>query len=124
MRILVADSWLVTRQLIINCLAGMSQTDVVQALDGEEALKLLEEKGPFDLVITDWLLDKLAGLALIQAIQAKVQPKRIPIIVLADIMEQNHALKAVEDGVSGFIIKPFQVETLQEKIRACLKPQV
>src|ERR1035441_6083856 len=65
--------------------AGFS---VVEARDGEEALRLVRESQP-DLIILDMLLPKLGGEYVLQALRQDLATARIPVIVLSSLPQSN-----------------------------------
>ena len=67
-KVLVADDSGVMRKIVIRALGGVGITDVVEAADGEEALKKFGEVH-CDLVLTDWNMPGKTGLELTQAIR-------------------------------------------------------
>ncbi len=84
------------------------------AYDGEEGLKILEEVNP-DIIITDIEMPKLNGLDMIK--EFKNEDKKIPIIITSAFSETEKLIKAIELGVDAYLIKPFTLKELLEKIQ-------
>ncbi|SLM32523.1 hypothetical protein MTBBW1_750044 [Desulfamplus magnetovallimortis] len=92
--------------------------EVVHVPDGIKALELLEES-QIDLVITDYRMPLMDGMELASIIKEKY--KNIPVILLTAYTDRKLVLKAFEDKtISSIITKPWDEDTLLEKIRSFL----
>jgi response regulator RpfG family c-di-GMP phosphodiesterase len=89
------------------------------ASDGMEALQLLKKR-PYDLVLTDIRMPNMTGLDLFEQIKTKFD-ENIPVILLTANGTIETAVKAVKDGASDFIIKPFEIEHLRSSVNVALK---
>ncbi|MCK5242231.1 response regulator [bacterium] len=89
------------------------------ASDGMEAWQLLKKR-PYDLVLTDIRMPNMTGLDLFEQIKEKFAEK-IPVILLTSNGSVETAVKAVKDGASDFIIKPFEIEQLRNAVNVALK---
>ena len=95
--------------------------DVIEATNGEEALASLRE-GHFDLVISDLNMDPVDGLALLTAIRADSALMAMPFILMTGKLEDEDAKLAEDQGVNETMLKPFDPETVREKIERVLGP--
>lgn len=77
--------------------------NVLNAADGEEALRLAREKIP-DIVLLDMLLPKLGGREVIQALRADAPTARIPVLVFSGLSQANE-LRLTEEGAAGYFSK-------------------
>ncbi|CAM2070024.1 Response regulator [Sulfidibacter corallicola] len=114
-RILVVDDEPVNRQVLINHLS-MRGFHSVEASDGHEALRLIREETPFDLVLLDVMMPHLSGYQVCEEIRKQFGPHQLPIIFLT-------AKNRVSDLVSGFAIggndyltKPIMKEELLARV--------
>ena len=87
--------------------------DIVEAADGEEALRLLKDN-QFDLVFLDWNLPKADGLEVLKSIRAG--RSTVPVIMVTVESERVQILKAIHAGASDYLIKPFAPDTLIQKL--------
>lgn len=110
---LVADDSIVMRNILIRSLQSIGVPAAVEAVDGDEAVALFKP-GEFDLVLTDWNIPGKSGLEVIQEIRA--QDKHVPIIMVTTEAEKGRVLKAIEAGVSDYLVQPFTAETLRDKL--------
>ncbi|MHB0957503.1 MAG: response regulator [Pirellulaceae bacterium] len=111
--VLVVDDSRVMRRIIIRALEEIGLTDVVEANDGDEALAAFV-KQEFMLVLTDWNMPKKNGLEVIQGIRAT--GSTVPIVMITTESEKARVFSAIEAGVSDYLIKPFDAETLRGKV--------
>lgn len=88
---------------------------VGEAYDGEDALKLMEERHP-DLVITDIRMPVIDGLALIG--QASKRYPRTKFIILSGYADFEYAHEAVRYGVSNYLTKPLDDRELESAVEA------
>jgi len=117
MNILVVDDFSTMRRIIINVLRQLGFDNISEAEDGAKALQILEGQ-PFDFVITDWNMPEMSGLDLIKAIRASDDDKLkgIPVLMVTAEALQDNIIAAAKAGVNNYIIKPFDAQTLGEKI--------
>ena len=117
MNILVVDDFSTMRRIIINVLRQLGFDNISEAEDGAKALHILEGQ-PFDFVITDWNMPEMSGLDLIKAIRASDDDKLkgIPVLMVTAEALQDNIIAAAKAGVNNYIIKPFDAQTLGEKI--------
>ncbi|MHB8968935.1 MAG: response regulator [Pirellulaceae bacterium] len=111
--VLVVDDSRVMRRIIIRALEEIGLTDVVEANDGDEALAEFP-KHEFMLVLTDWNMPKKNGLELIQGIRAL--GSTVPIVMITTESEKARVFSAIQAGVTDYLIKPFDAESLRAKV--------
>jgi two-component system chemotaxis response regulator CheY len=116
-KVLVVDDQLTIRSLVRGGLQQLGFKDVEEAPDGEEALRHLIIK-PVQLVISDYNMPKLDGLNLLRAIRTHEPIKKTAFIMLTGRADKELVQKAVQHGVNNYLVKPFTIATLKEKIEA------
>ncbi len=113
MQIMLVDNSRTIRNIQKNVLKQLDHTDIVEAEDGVQALATFEDHVP-DLMLVDWNMPNMDGITLIREIRAR--NTTVPIIMCTTEAEKNRVLEAVKAGVNNYIVKPFTVESLREKI--------
>ncbi len=114
-RVLVVDDQQTIRSLVRNGLQQLGFVEVVEAIDGEDALrKLIGQK--FHLIISDFNMPNLDGLGLLRAVRAHDALKGTGFIMLTGRADKELVQRAVQFGVNNYLVKPFTVATLKEKI--------
>jgi DNA-binding response OmpR family regulator len=115
-RILLADD----EQSIQTLLSFPLRKDgyeVVQALDGREALARFAELA-FDLVVLDVMMPRLDGLEVCRRLRAR---SSVPIIMLTAKTEEIDKVLGLELGADDYITKPFSVREFRSRVRAALR---
>ncbi len=113
MKILLVDDSRTIRNIQKNVLKQLGHADIIEAEDGVQALSTFNEQTP-DLMLVDWNMPNMDGITLIRKIREV--NKTIPIIMCTTEAEKTRVLEAVKAGVNNYIVKPFTVESLGEKI--------
>ena len=113
--VLIVDDQLTIRSLVRNGLQQIGVTNTREASDGEEAVAALVAR-PSHLVITDFNMPKLDGLGLLRAIRAYEPIKNTAVIMLTGRADPELVQRAAQYGVNNYLVKPFTVATLREKI--------
>jgi len=113
-RILVVDNEPDLLKIVVFRLKK-SGYEILTARDGQEALDLLEKNRP-DLILLDLILPRVSGYDVCRRIKADDMLRHIPIIgFTASTYKIQEKFKDM--GVEGYLIKPFELEELLEKIR-------
>lgn len=117
MNILVVDDFSTMRRIVTNVLRQLGFDNIIEAEDGAKALTIIESE-KIDFVITDWNMPQMSGLDLLKAIRAseKEETKNIPVLMVTAEALQENIIAAAKAGVNNYIIKPFDANTLSEKI--------
>ena len=114
---LIVDDQLTMRSLVRNGLHQLGITNSREAGDGEEALRALIAK-PAHLIISDFNMPKLDGLGLLRAVRAHPPIQKTAFIMLTGRADKDLVQRAVQFGVNNYLVKPFTVAILREKIEA------
>jgi two-component system chemotaxis response regulator CheY len=117
--VLIVDDYKTMLRIIRNLLKQINFNNVEEASDGTEALQKLRS-GQFGLVISDWNMEPMTGLQLLQEVRADARLKPTPFIMVTAESKAENIVAAKEAGVSNYIVKPFNAETLQSKIEKVL----
>ncbi len=113
MNILLVDHSRTIRNIQKNALKQLGHTDIDEAEDGVKALAMFKQQPP-DLMLVDWNMPNMDGITLIRKVRET--NKTIPIIMCTTEAEKSRVLEAIKAGVNNYIVKPFTVESLGEKI--------
>jgi two-component system chemotaxis response regulator CheY len=107
--ILVVDDLALIRHIIVALLDTLGYTKVTEAEHGEHALELLRSSmtsdAAIDIVITDWNMPVMDGLALLKTIRSSPDLRDLPVLMITSETEQHNIAAALEAGVDGFIAK-------------------
>jgi two-component system chemotaxis response regulator CheY len=119
MNVLIVDDYKTMLRIIRNLLKQLEFDNVEEATDGAEALAKLRA-GNFGLVISDWNMEPMTGLDLLKEVRADSRLKSLPFIMITAESKTENVVAAKQAGVSNYIVKPFNAETLREKIEKVL----
>lgn len=119
--VLIVDDQMTMRALVRNGLQQLGFTEFRDAVDGEDALRQLISR-PSHLVISDFNMPKLDGLALLRAIRGHPPLAKTAFIMLTGRADRELVQRAVQFGVNNYLVKPFTVTILKEKIEAVFGP--
>jgi two-component system chemotaxis response regulator CheY len=117
--VLIVDDYRTMLRIIRNLLKQLDFNNVDEAVDGQEALAKLRA-GNFGLVISDWNMAPMTGLDLLKEVRADQRLKTMPFIMITAESKTENVVAAKQAGVSNYIVKPFNAETLREKIEKVL----
>jgi two-component system chemotaxis response regulator CheY len=119
LNILIVDDYKTMLRIIENLLKQIGFKNIQQATDGTMALRMLREN-TYGLVISDWNMEPMTGLQLLKEVRADEKLRGTPFIMVTAESKVENVAAAKEAGVNNYIVKPFNAETLKQKISAVL----
>lgn len=119
-KFLIADDSSIQRKIIKLILSELGYTNFVEATDGQAALDAImnsyKMNKPIQFIICDWEMPHIKGIDLLKTCKDHSVYKRIPFILLTAASAAPQIMQAVAANVSEYIVKPFNAETLKDKI--------
>lgn len=115
-RVLIVEDEVDMNNLIRDHLRAEGH-EIAQAFGGKQAIDLVAQQVP-DLVILDWMLPDLDGLAVCRRLRAE---HVMPIIMLTARGEEMDRVLGLEVGADDYVAKPFSVLELMARARAMLR---
>ena len=116
MKILMVDDMISMRHVMLHMLRSLGHTDVDEAADGLQAFNLLN-KNSYDLLITDYHMPKMDGRQLLKSIRSSEKLADLPVLMISCESEKRRVKAIISCDVTDFIIKPFNLQTLELKIK-------
>ncbi|MDX2221736.1 MAG: response regulator [Rhodospirillaceae bacterium] len=113
--VLVVDDYTTMLRAMTSVLERLAFTDIDQAEDARAALHLLSEK-TYGLIISDWDMQPMTGLELLQAVRADARFRTTPFILATAENNAERMAVARAAGASGCIAKPFTAADLKRQI--------
>jgi len=123
MRVMIVDDYTTMLRILRNLLRQLEINNVEEASDGDTAYHLMQ-KSPPDLVISDWNMAPVTGLDLLKRVRADAKLKHIPFIMVTAESKTENVVAAKQAGVSNYIVKPFNADTLRAKIASVFPAMV
>lgn len=115
MKILVVDDFSTMRRIIKNLLRDLGFNNTTEADDGKTGLPMLQSGG-YDFLVTDWNMPGMTGIDLLRAVRSDDKIKDLPVLMVTAESKRDQIVLAAQEGVNGYIVKPFTAATLKEKI--------
>jgi len=120
-RFIVVDDFATMRKIIKKVLTELGYSNIDEAEDGAKALPMIQEaaksgKG-YHCIISDWNMPNMQGIDLLKACKADGALKNTPFMLVTAEGEQKQIVEAAQAGVSDYVVKPFNAQTLKEKLQ-------
>lgn len=94
---------------------------IIEANNGEEALKFLEKKDTLpDIILLDLNMPKINGVEFLKILKADDRLQYIPTIVLTTSNNQRDLVECYKAGIAGYVLKPLKYEHYVAKIEKLL----
>ena len=119
MNILIVDDYKTMLRIIKNLLKQLGFTNIDEAADGTEAHKTFQNK-EYGLVISDWNMEPMSGIDFLKLVRGGAKNSKVPFIMITAESKTENVIAAKEAGVSNYIVKPFNAETLKMKISSVI----
>ena len=117
MPILVVDDYQTMIRIIRNLLRQLGFENVDDASDGSAAIEKMRDKR-YGLVISDWNMEPMSGVELLQKVREETALAETPFIIVTAESKTENVVAAKKAGVSNYIVKPFNAQTLKTKIES------
>ncbi len=117
--VLIVDDSYTMRRIIKNILEKIGMGTLFEAGDGKDALEILHREH-IDLLVTDWNMPEMDGLALVKAVRGDEKLSKTPILMVTTENAKDDILNALRSGVDNYAVKPFTQEVIEEKISKLL----
>ncbi|HAH06075.1 MAG TPA: hypothetical protein DCM05_06025 [Elusimicrobia bacterium] len=119
-KILVVDDNSAFTELVEMVFGG--EFEVLKAADGQEGLKLAQERKP-DVILLDVMMPKVSGLEMLRQLQAEPETRSIPVVVLtaSHFDPSTQGMFKEEPNVLSFLRKPCGIELMRSQIQLALE---
>ena len=118
-RVLVVEDDRAIQELLALTL-GQSGFEIQAVYSAEDALAAIREELP-DLVLLDWMLPRMSGLALARQLRHDRRTRSLPIIMVTARDQEPDKLAGLEDGADDYLTKPFSPKELVARIKAVMR---
>ncbi len=117
--ILVVDDQWPMRQAVTAGLRDMGFQETLQAANGAEAMRILKTTA-VAAVISDWNMPGMSGLGLLRWVRSEAQHAELPFMLVTAESDRERVRAAVQAGVSEYLVKPYTVQDLANKVQRML----
>lgn len=118
-KVLVVDDSSSSRLILGGILRNLG-VEMVEAVDGQDALARLSEHWPLDLVLLDWHMDKLDGPGFLRQVRDDLHFDGLKVVMVSAEAELEKIRQTVPLGIDGYILKPFDRKLVGERLSAIL----
>jgi len=122
MPVLIVDDYSTMVRIIRNLLRQLGFENVDDANDGSIALAKMRTR-KYGLVISDWNMEPMTGYDLLQEVRSDPNLASTPFIMVTAESKTENVIAAKRAGVSNYIVKPFNAQTLKNKIETVFAEQ-
>ncbi len=91
--------------------------EVLEASNGEEALEVLETNPDISLILLDWHMPVMNGYEFLKRLRANPEYAEIKVMMVTTENQQKSVIEAIMAGANEYLMKPFDKEMLETKIR-------
>ena len=119
MKILIVDDFQTMLKIVENLLRQLGFKNIDKALDGKSAFEMIKTN-KYDLILSDWNMEPMNGLDLLKAVRAFEPTKTTPMILITAESKVENIVAAKQAGVNNYVVKPFNAQTLKEKLVAVI----
>lgn len=124
-RVLIADDLPNMRADLLKILRELGFTNIKEAPDGRAAWDELRTESnygkPYEIIFSDINMPLMNGLQLLKQIRSMEAYKKVPVFMVSTENEKEIIVKAIIEGATDYIIKPYQSNVVKEKILGRLK---
>lgn len=118
-RILIVDDEPINQQVLKSHLSGRG-FQLMQAMNGAEALQAIDTAGPFDLVLLDVMMPRMSGYEVCEQLRKKHLPSELPIIMVTAKDQLPDIVQGLSLGANDYLSKPFHKEELLARMHTQL----
>jgi sensor histidine kinase YesM len=118
--ILAVDDDLPSLQALTNIL-HLANFHVRGVSSGKEALRLLENGAPFELVILDVMMPELSGYEVLETLREKYNRLELPVLMLTSKSQSEEMSLCFKLGANDYLTKPFEVDELMARVHSLVR---
>ena len=118
-RVLIVDDYKSMVRIIRSLMQQLGFTNIDEATDAKTALDMIST-GDYGLVLSDWNMAPMNGIELLKAVRADPQRASTPFVMVTSHAAPSDIMTAKRAGASNYLIKPFNVEALRQKLSLVL----
>lgn len=117
MPILIVDDYKTMLRIVRGLLNQLGFMNIDEATDGTMAWEMVKTK-PYGLIVSDWNMEPMSGFEFLKLVRTNETTKQLPFIMVTAESKTENIIAAKQAGVSNYIVKPFNAQTLKQKLEA------
>ncbi len=121
MPVLIVDDYKTMLRIVRGLLNQLGFNNIDEATDGTMAWDMVQKK-PYGLIVSDWNMEPMSGYEFLKLVRTNETTKQLPFIMVTAESKTENIIAAKQAGVSNYIVKPFNAQTLKQKLEAVFGP--
>ena len=118
-KVLIVDDEPINRKVLFNHLS-LEHYAITQAANGKEALEIIEERGPFDLILLDIMMPRMSGFEVCQELRRRHPVHELPVIFLSARNRVRDLVTGFGSGANDYLTKPISKDELLTRVKTHL----
>ena len=114
--VLVVDDSRALCAMMCKILSALGIVNVRTAISGKAALESISIQRP-EIVFLDWVMPVMTGLEVLKEIRKEPRLKNLPVVMVTSYSNKEMIVEALKAGANGYIVKPFKIETVEQKLK-------
>jgi two-component system chemotaxis response regulator CheY len=119
MSVLVVDDYKTMVRIVRGLLEQLGFRNIDDAMDGATALQKIQQND-YGLILSDWNMAPMTGYELLKAVRADPRTRATPFVMITAEAKTENVVAARQAGVNNYIIKPFTLAVLKQKLTTVL----
>lgn len=119
MPVLVVDDYKTMIRIVRGLLEQLGFKNVDEAMDGPSALEKIRSQD-YGLILSDWNMVPMTGLELLTQVRSEPRTAKTPFVMVTAEAKTENVVAARQAGVNNYIIKPFTLAVLKQKLTTVL----
>lgn len=119
MHVLVVDDYKTMIRIVRGLLEQLGFRNIDDATDGVTALQKIQQND-YGLILSDWNMAPMTGYDLLKAVRADPRTRKTPFVMVTAEAKTENVVAARQAGVNNYIIKPFTLAVLKQKLTTVL----
>ena len=116
MRALIVDDSRTMRLILKKQLVQLGFTEILEAADGVEALKVLAGAAVPEVALIDWNMPNMSGIDLLSALRENKAWDAMKVVMVTTEADVVRVQRALGQGANEYVVKPFTPQTLGAKL--------
>lgn len=121
--ILCMDNSVTIRKIVKDCVLDLG-FNFFEAENGKVGIEIMQEISDLDMIILDWNMPVMSGKETLVALRKLEEMKDVIVLALIKIENKGQVMEAIDLGATNYMLKPFSVNKLQEKIEELINDAV
>lgn len=117
MPILIVDDYKTMLRIVRGLLNQLGFNNIDEATDGAMAWEMVQKK-QYGLIVSDWNMEPMSGFEFLKLVRTNEATKQLPFVMVTAESKTENIIAAKQAGVSNYIVKPFNGQTLKQKLEA------